>query len=46
VARVEVVRDTYFGDTVSDLIVWMENAKIPIGCVLEGRERSRARHSR
>jgi prolyl oligopeptidase len=29
VARVDVVRDTYFGDTVSDPYRWMENAKDP-----------------
>jgi prolyl oligopeptidase len=29
VARVEVVRDTYFGETLSDPYRWMENAKDP-----------------
>ena len=29
VARVEVVRDTYFGETLSDPYRWMENDKDP-----------------
>src|ERR1700743_1879337 len=29
VARIEVVKDTYFGETISDPYRWMENAKDP-----------------
>ena len=29
VARVEVVKDTYFGETISDPYRWMENSKDP-----------------
>src|SRR5882724_9461667 len=29
VARIEVVRDTYFGETLNDPYRWMENAKDP-----------------
>ena len=29
VARIEVVRDTYFGETLSDPYRWMENSKDP-----------------
>jgi prolyl oligopeptidase len=29
VARVEVVKDTYFGETLSDPYRWMENSKDP-----------------
>ena len=29
IARIEVVKDTYFGETISDPYRWMENAKDP-----------------
>ena len=45
VARVEVVKDTYFGETLSDPYRWMENGKDPrLAAVFERAERAHPRH--
>ena len=47
VARVAVVQDTYFGETLSDPYRWMENDKDPrVAAVPQGPERARARGAR
>ena len=47
VARIEVVRDTYFGETLADPYRWMENDKDPDWLpFLQGPERAHPRRAR